>query len=57
MGKRLNGLAIIGFSWVCGGLGEYFNVDLNIIRVVWVLLASCLEVPDNSPFDFWPYNL
>ncbi len=25
---------------VCGGLGEYFNVDPTIIRVAWALLAA-----------------
>lgn len=24
---------------VCGGLAEYFNVDANIIRLLWVLLS------------------
>lgn len=24
---------------VCGGLGEYFNVDPTIIRVLWVVLT------------------
>lgn len=24
---------------VCGGLGEYFNIDANLIRLVWVLFA------------------
>lgn len=24
---------------VCGGLGEYFNIDPTIIRLVWALLA------------------
>ena len=24
---------------VCGGIGEYFNVDPTLIRVVWVLFA------------------
>lgn len=25
-------------SGVCGGLGEYFNIDSTIIRLLWVLL-------------------
>lgn len=25
-------------SGVCGGLGEYFNVDSTIIRLAWVLM-------------------
>lgn len=24
---------------VCGGIGEYFNIDPVIVRIVWVLLA------------------
>ena len=24
---------------VCGGMGEYFNVDPTLIRLVWALLA------------------
>ena len=24
---------------VCGGLGEYFNVDPNLIRVLWVVFT------------------
>lgn len=38
--KRLrlsvNNRVILG---VCGGLGEYFNVDASIVRVIFVLLA------------------
>lgn len=26
---------------VCGGLGEYFNIDPVIIRLVWALLIFC----------------
>ena len=24
---------------VCGGLGEYFNVDPTIVRLIWLLIA------------------
>ncbi|WP_101877850.1 PspC domain-containing protein [Lachnoclostridium edouardi] len=24
---------------VCGGIGEYFNIDPTIIRLVWVVLS------------------
>lgn len=27
------------FSGVCGGIGEYFNIDPTIVRIVWVLLS------------------
>lgn len=26
-------------SGVCGGLGEYFDIDSTLIRLVWVILA------------------
>ncbi len=26
---------------VCGGIGEYFNVDPTLIRLAWVLVAAC----------------
>jgi len=34
---------------VCGGLSEYFNVDVSIIRVVFILLAL------TGSFGFWLY--
>ncbi|WP_068456582.1 PspC domain-containing protein [Aedoeadaptatus pacaensis] len=27
------------FAGVCGGLGEYFDIDSNIVRILWVLFA------------------
>ena len=27
------------FAGICGGLGEYFNVDPTVVRVVYVLLS------------------
>lgn len=27
---------------VCGGVGEYLNIDPTVIRLVWVLAAFCL---------------
>lgn len=27
------------FAGVCGGLGGYFDIDSNIVRVLWVLFA------------------
>lgn len=26
---------------VCGGIGEYLNVDPTLIRLIWVLLTFC----------------
>jgi len=26
-------------SGVCGGLGEYFNIDPTLIRLVWIIFA------------------
>lgn len=31
-------------SGVCGGIGEYFNVDPTIIRLAWVLLSLPMAV-------------
>ena len=33
---------------VCGGLGEYFNIDPTIIRLLWVVFA-CSTI---GKFDF-----
>jgi len=27
---------------VCGGLGEYFNVDPTIVRLIWILFSLAL---------------
>jgi phage shock protein PspC (stress-responsive transcriptional regulator) len=46
---------------ICGGIGEYFDVDPTIIRLAWVLLTifslgfggliayfiACLIIPEN----------
>jgi phage shock protein C len=32
-GKQLDG--------VCGGLAEYFNVDVTLVRLVWALVTLC----------------
>ena len=37
-------------SGLCGGLGEYFNIDPTVIRILWVLLAIC-----TCSFGFWAY--
>ena len=26
---------------VCGGLGEYMNLDPTVVRLIWVLLVFC----------------
>ncbi len=26
---------------VCGGLGDYFNVDSTVVRLLWVIFALC----------------
>ena len=26
---------------VCGGIGEYFNVDPTVIRLLWVVFVLC----------------
>ncbi len=25
---------------ICGGIGEYFGIDANIIRVVWIVITA-----------------
>lgn len=27
------------FAGVCGGIGEYFNIDPTLIRLVWVIFG------------------
>ncbi len=26
---------------VCGGIGEYFNIDPTVIRLIWAILSIC----------------
>ena len=26
---------------VCGGLAEYFDIDSNIVRIIWLILVLC----------------
>lgn len=26
---------------VCGGLGDYFNIDSTVIRIIWAVLVLC----------------
>ena len=28
-------------SGVCGGIGEYFNIDPTVIRLIWAILTFC----------------
>ena len=34
---------------VCGGIGEYFDIDPTIIRVLWAVLILC------AGMGFWAY--
>ena len=36
---------------VCGGVGEYFDLDPTLIRVIWVVAALC------GTLGFWAYIL
>ena len=38
-------------SGVCGGIGEYFDIDPTLVRVIWVLAALC------GTLGFWAYLL
>lgn len=35
---------------ICGGLGEYFDIDSTIIRLIWVILTFC-----SFGCGFWAY--
>ncbi|NLK43783.1 MAG: PspC domain-containing protein [Tissierellia bacterium] len=39
MGKLRRSINERVFSGVCGGIGEYFNIDPTIVRIVWILLS------------------
>ena len=26
---------------MCGGVAEYFNIDANIVRLIWVIVTLC----------------
>ena len=47
---------------VCGGVGEYFNIDPVIVRILWVLFTFaggsgllayiiCALIMSNDPYD------
>jgi phage shock protein C len=36
---------------VCGGVGEYFDIDPTLVRVIWVVAALC------GTFGLWAYIL
>ncbi|MBO5037410.1 MAG: PspC domain-containing protein [Clostridia bacterium] len=36
---------------VCGGVGEYFDIDPTLIRIIWVVAALC------GTLGFWAYLL
>jgi len=39
-GKRLHlSLSDKKISGVCGGLGEYFDIDPTVVRLVWILIT------------------
>lgn len=29
------------FAGICGGLGEYMNVDPVVIRIIWLFIVIC----------------
>lgn len=50
------------FSGVCGGIGEYLNVDPVVVRVIWLILVFafgtgilayilCLLIMPNAPYE------
>lgn len=40
--RSLNNRYIAG---VCGGLGEYFGLDPNLVRVIFVILGASMALP------------
>jgi len=30
---------------VCGGVARYFNIDVTLVRIVWILLTLCPPLP------------
>ncbi len=49
-------------SGICGGIGEYFNIDPTIVRLIWVVLSFawfsgivayiiCIFVIPDAPYD------
>jgi len=38
---------------VCGGIGEYFNIDPTIIRLLWVLSVFFMGTGILAYFIFW----
>ena len=30
---------------VCGGIGEYFNIDPTLIRLAWVYIIAAIVIP------------
>ena len=41
------------FGGVCSGLGQYFNVDANIIRLIWVIIAFIWPTSILVYFIMW----
>ena len=39
--KRLVKSQSRGLCGVCGGIGEYLNIDPTIIRLLWILFFFC----------------
>lgn len=38
LSKSMSNRMICG---VCGGVGEYFNIDPTVIRLIWAILTVC----------------
>ena len=57
--KKLYRLDHGALAGVCGGVAEYFNVDANLVRLIWVALCFagtaglwlCLLYTSPSPRD------
>lgn len=38
-------------SGVCGGIGEYFNIDPTLVRIIWIIATFC------GTLGLWVYIL
>ena len=43
--KKLYRLDHGALAGVCGGVAEYFNVDANLVRLIWVALCFAGTAP------------
>lgn len=45
MDKKLHLSSNKVLGGVCGGIAEYFGLDVSLVRIAWVLLSILLDIP------------